>query len=88
MDRKWFAVNGVCRQFTQGKISTLHFHQGHMELQTKELFAFHIHLSSQTSKSRPTILFNTKISQTSFYQTAKKAETRSPAGRYRASHPY
>ena len=33
MDRKWFAVNGVCRQFTQDKVSTLHLHQGHIELQ-------------------------------------------------------
>ena len=33
MDRKRFAVNGLCRQFTQDKVSTLHLHQGHIELQ-------------------------------------------------------
>ena len=26
--QKWFAANGVCWQFTQGKFSTLHLHQG------------------------------------------------------------
>ena len=33
MDRKWFAANGVCQQFTQGEVSTLHLHQGHIEHQ-------------------------------------------------------
>ena len=51
--------NGVCWQFTQGKVSTLHLHQGHIELQKNCLhFIFPPKLLSQDQRVSSILKFH------------------------------
>ena len=59
LDCERFAVNGVWRQFTQGKVSTLHLHQGHIELQKNCLhFIFPPKLPSRDQKVSSILKFH------------------------------
>ena len=71
MDRKRFAVNGVCRQFTQDKVSTLHLTKGILNSKRTVCISYFLpNFRVETNESLQYKNFTNKL-----LSNSKKAET-------------